>query len=56
MLVAARERIAKLIKEGRSLDEVLKADPVADLYKGKSDFPAESFVKVVYLDLSRKKG
>ncbi len=56
MLVAARERIAKMIKEGRSLEEVLQANPVADLYKGKSDFPAEGFVKVVYLDLSRKKG
>jgi cyclase len=56
MLAASRERIAKLIQEGRSLEEVLKANPAADLYKGKSDFPAQSFTKVVYLDLSKKKG
>jgi len=54
MLTAARERISRLIKEGKSLDEVLQADPVSDLYKGKSGFPAEGFMRVVYLDLSKK--
>jgi cyclase len=55
MLAASRDRIAGLIKEGRGLEEILKANPVAGLYKGKSDFPAEAFTKVVYLDLSKKK-
>lgn len=55
MLVAARARIARLVKEGKTLEEVIQAAPVADLYTGGQSFIApELFVKVVYLDLARK--
>jgi cyclase len=55
MLATARARIARLVKEGKTLEEVIKAAPVADLYAGGQSFVApELFVKVVYLDLARK--
>jgi hypothetical protein len=55
MLVTARARIAVLVKEGKTLEEVIQAAPVADLYAGGPSFIApELFVKVVYLDLARK--
>lgn len=54
MLAAARDRIWRLVKEGKSLEEVLKADPTAGLYKGKSHFPPEMFTRVVYQELAKK--
>ncbi|NVM57486.1 MAG: MBL fold metallo-hydrolase [Desulfobacterales bacterium] len=55
ILVTARDRIAKLIKEGKTLDEVLAAEPTAALYKGgKSFISPELFVKVVYMDLAKQ--
>jgi glyoxylase-like metal-dependent hydrolase (beta-lactamase superfamily II) len=55
MLVESRTRISKLIKEGKSIDEVIAADPTKDLYKGgKSYIPVKLFVATVYEDLSKK--
>jgi cyclase len=55
MLTAARARISRLVAEGKTLDEVLRSTPVADLYAGGQSFiPPELFVKVVYLDLARR--
>ena len=55
MLATARARIARLVEEGKTLEEVIQAAPVADLYAGGQSFIApELFVKVVYLDLARK--
>ena len=53
LLVAGRDRVAALIKAGKTLDEVLAAKPVDGLYKGgESDLPSGIFVKVVYWDLT----
>lgn len=55
MLVESRSKISRLIKEGKSVDEVIAADPTKDLYKGgKSWIPVNLFVATVYEDLSRK--
>lgn len=54
MLAISRDRIDKLIKEGKTLEEVIAADPTSNLYKGgKSWLSPELFVYVVYHDLSR---
>ena len=53
MLKAVRERVALMIAEGKSLEEVLSAKPTAEFDK---DFGAESaslgFVNRVYTSLS----
>ena len=55
MLVESRTKILKLIKEGKSVDEVIAADPTKNLYKeGKSWIPVNLFVHTVYEDLSKK--
>lgn len=55
MLAAAKERILKLIKAGKTMEEVIAAKPVAGLYKkGESSFPADAFTKVAYLELSKR--
>lgn len=56
MLVTARERMAKLIKEGRSEDEILAAKPYADFDAkvGGSDQASQNFMCVVYRSLKRK--
>jgi len=55
MLAAVRGRIARLIKEGNSLDKVLALKPTADFDKpGGEGVPAEMFVKIVYGELSKK--
>ena len=53
MLVAARERMAKLIAEGRSEDEILAAKPYADFDAkvGASDQASQNFMRVVYRSL-----
>ncbi len=54
ILVTARERIAKLIEVGKTLDEILEEKPTEGLYKGeKSSLPAEVFIKVIYMDLTK---
>ena len=55
MLAAVRDRIARLIKEGKTLEEVLASKPTADFDKVRNQFiPTELFVKVVYNDLSKR--
>lgn len=55
LLVAGREKIAALVRQGNSLEAVLAAKPVEGLYKGgESWLPSDMFVKVVYLDLTGK--
>ncbi|WP_010662911.1 MBL fold metallo-hydrolase [Marinilabilia salmonicolor] len=55
MLVESKIRIFKLIKEGKTLDEVIAANPTKDLLKeGESWIPINIFVNTVYQDLSKK--
>jgi glyoxylase-like metal-dependent hydrolase (beta-lactamase superfamily II) len=53
LLVAGRDRIAALVKQGKSLDETVAAKPAEGLYKGgKSWLSPDMFVKIVYQDLT----
>jgi len=55
MLAAVRDRIAKLIQEGKTLEQVLEAKPTADFDKTMMPaIPAEMFVKIVYGDLTKR--
>jgi cyclase len=55
MLAAVRDRIAKLIQEGKTLEQVLEAKPTADFDKTMAPaIPAEMFVKIVYGDLTKR--
>jgi cyclase len=55
LIVAGRDRIAALVKAGRTLEDVLAAKPVEGLYRGgESEVPPDIFVKVVYEDLTGK--
>lgn len=51
MMVAARERMAKLVKEGKSLDEVYAAKPFADFdaRMKAGEQQAKAFMRVVYM-------
>ena len=57
MLVTARDRIAKLVAEGKSEDDVLAAKPLADLDAkwAANDQSAKNFVRVVYNSLKPPK-
>jgi len=56
MLAVAKDRIAALIKEKKTLEEVVAADVTAGLYKGgKSWLDPKLFVYCVYTDLIRKR-
>ena len=56
MLVTARDRMAKLVKEGKSEDDVLAAKPFADLDAkwAPTDLAATNFIRVVYHSLADK--
>jgi cyclase len=55
MLVAVRDRVAALIKQGRLLEQVVAAKPTADLDAAWSGaLSPEQFVKLVFMDLSRR--
>lgn len=55
MLAKAKERIDKLIKSGKTLEETIAAKPTEGLYSGgESSFPADAFIKVVYMELSKQ--
>ena len=55
MLAAVRDRIAKLVKEGKTIDEVLASKPTADFDKDrKAGMPPDMLVKIIYNDLSRR--
>jgi glyoxylase-like metal-dependent hydrolase (beta-lactamase superfamily II) len=55
MLATVRDNVAKLVKEGKSADEVVAAQPAKDVDAvwGKGFLKAEQFVRIVYSDLSR---
>jgi cyclase len=56
MLVTARDRMAKLVKEGKSEDELVAARPFADLDAkwAPTELAAANFVRVVYHSLADK--
>jgi glyoxylase-like metal-dependent hydrolase (beta-lactamase superfamily II) len=56
MLVTARDRMAKLVKEGKSEDDVVAAKPFADLDAkwAMSELAAKNFVRVAYHSLADK--
>src|SRR3954470_3725874 len=56
VLITARDRMAKLVKEGKSEDDVVAAKPFADLDAkwAPSDLAATNFVRVVYHSLADK--
>jgi glyoxylase-like metal-dependent hydrolase (beta-lactamase superfamily II) len=54
MISAARDRISTLIEEGKSLEEIVAADPTSGLYsRGPSWLSPKLFIWTVYLDLIR---
>jgi glyoxylase-like metal-dependent hydrolase (beta-lactamase superfamily II) len=56
MLVTARDRMAKLVKEGKSEDDVVAAKPFADLDAkwAPSELASKNFIRVVYHSLADK--
>jgi cyclase len=56
MLVTARDRMTKLVKEGKSEDDAVAAKPFADLDAkwAPTDLAAKNFVRVVYHSLADK--
>ena len=53
MIVKGRDRVAALTKEGKTLEEVIDADPTAGLYTdGESWLPRSMFVRLVYAELA----
>jgi hypothetical protein len=57
MLKTARDRMAKLVKEGKTENEVVAAKPFADLDSKWAATPqaATNFIRVVYHSLADKK-
>ena len=55
MLVTARDRMAKLIKEGKTEQQVLALKPFADLDAkwAQSDQASTNFMRVVYNSLKK---
>jgi cyclase len=58
MLVTARDRMAKLVKDGKSEDDVLAAKPFADLDTkwALTEQAGKNFIRVVYHSLADKPG
>jgi cyclase len=57
MLITARDRMAKLVKDGKSEDDVLAAKPFADLDAkwAPTELASKNFIRVVYHSLADKK-
>ena len=57
MLVTVRDRMAKLVKEGKSEDDVVAAKPFADLDAkwAPTELAGKNFVRVVWHSLADKK-
>jgi len=53
MLVASRDAVAKLIKDGKSEDEAVAAKPLADIQTkvGANDMASANFVRLIYKSL-----
>jgi cyclase len=58
MLISARDRMAKLVKEGKSEGDVVAAKPFADLDAkwAPTELASKNFIRVVYHSLADKKG
>ena len=56
MLVTARDRMTKLVREGKSEDDVVAAKPFSDLDSKwtATEFASENFIRVVYHSLADK--
>lgn len=56
MMVTARDRMAKLVKDGKSEDDVVAAKPFADLDPkwAPSELAAKNFIRVVWYSLADK--
>jgi len=56
MLVAARDRMAKLVQQGKSEDDVVAAKPFADLDQkwAPSELASKNFIRAVYHSLADK--
>jgi glyoxylase-like metal-dependent hydrolase (beta-lactamase superfamily II) len=56
MLITARDRMAKLVREGKSEDDVVAAKPFADLDAkwARTELAGRNFVRVVYHSLADK--
>jgi glyoxylase-like metal-dependent hydrolase (beta-lactamase superfamily II) len=56
MLITARDRMAKLVKEGKSEDDVVTAKPFADLDAkwAPTELASKNFIRVVYHSLADK--
>jgi cyclase len=55
MLILVRDRVAALIRAGKSESEILAAKPTADLdTRWQGSIPAEMFAKLVYESLVKK--
>jgi cyclase len=56
MLVTARDRMAKLVKDGKTEDEVVAAKPFADLDAkwAPTELASKNFIRVVYHSLADK--
>ena len=56
MLITARDRMAALVKQGKSEDDVLAAKPFADLDKkwAPTELASKNFIRVVYHSLADK--
>jgi cyclase len=56
MLVTARDRMAALVKQGKSEDEVVAAQPFSDLDKkwAPTELASKNFIRVVYHSLADK--
>jgi cyclase len=57
MLTTARDRMAKLVKDGKSEDDVVAAKPFADLDAkwASTELASKNFIRVVYHSLADKK-
>jgi cyclase len=58
MLITARDRMAKLVKEGKSEDDVVAAKPFADFDTkwAPTELASKNFIRVVYHSLADKPG
>ena len=58
MMQAVRDRVAKLISEGKTLQQTIDAKPTADFDAGRlgGNITPERFTTLVYTDLSRRMG
>jgi glyoxylase-like metal-dependent hydrolase (beta-lactamase superfamily II) len=58
MVQDSRDRVAKLIAEGKSVDDVVRARPLADWYakRGGDDMRTDAWVRYVYQSLKSRPG